>query len=152
MNVKDRLKIMDEIDAANKQHIEDWKKANKVRGILLDVANEQVKVITVDKDLKAYYKAINCRCIDIVRRRIGARSFEIICDDEGALVDNPKISAISKAGNGAIVGNLLIVGFDGYEDICSLTDAEIAYILPKIGVIHTLAFPNGYPILTRVDY
>lgn len=128
MNVKDKLKVMDEIDAANRWHVEDWKKRRKIKGILIDTIKGTAEVAEIDKDLDTYYKVLNCRCIDIARRTIGGRAFEIICDDEATLVKCPMPSAISPFGSVMLYGNLFVVGFDGKDDVESLTDKEIAHV------------------------
>lgn len=128
MNVKDKLKVMDEIDAANRRHVEDWKKRRKIKGVLIDTIKGTAEVAEIDKDLDTYYKVLNCRCIDIARRTIGGRAFEIICDDEATLVKYPMPSAISPFGSVMLYGNLFVVGFDGKDDVESLTDKEIAHV------------------------
>ena len=65
--------------------------------LLLDVKNREVKVVEPNT-LDDYYNLIGCRTIDIVRRWIGDVVVEIMIDDEGALVDNPKVSAIGVDG------------------------------------------------------
>ena len=65
--------------------------------LLLDVENKEIKMVEAN-GLDDYYELIGCRCIDIVRRTIGDVEVEIVLDDEGALVNQPKISAISPEG------------------------------------------------------
>lgn len=96
--------------------------------LLIDVENNKVKVVDVD-GLGDYYKYIGCRCIDIVNRKIGDKRFEIICDDEGLFVENPKTSAITQSGRPMLVGNLLIAGgevFDG--ELTPITANDVEYI------------------------
>lgn len=152
MNVKEKLEVMKEIDAANKQHVEDWKKDHQIKGVLIDVAQETATIATIDKELDSYYKVLGCRCIDITRRKIGRKRFEIICDDEGALTPQPKISAVSNAGETMLVGNIFIVGFNGVDDVRSLTDEEAEYVMSRVQKMYTLAYPDGYPMLTGCEY
>ena len=96
--------------------------------LFIDVENNKVKVVDVD-GLGDYYKYIGCRCIDIVNRKIGDKRFEIICDDEGLFVENPKTSAITESGRPILVGNLLIAGgevFDG--ELTPITANDVDYI------------------------
>lgn len=65
--------------------------------LLLDVYNNEVKMVEVN-GLDDYYKYIGCSCIDIVRRKIGDLTVEIVCDDEGTFVEHPKVSAIDVVG------------------------------------------------------
>lgn len=96
--------------------------------LLIDVNENKVKVVDVD-GLGDYYKYIGCRCIDIVNRKIGDKRFEIICDDEGLFVENPKTSAITQSGRPLLVGNLLIAGdtvIDG--ELTPITANDVDYI------------------------
>lgn len=130
----------------------------KITGILIDVVNETAKVTTIDKCLDAYYRILNCDCIDIVRRRIGANKrraahyYEIVCDDEALLKEDPKISAIDDLGRPMLCGNLFITKFDGVDDIASLEPADILrlreFILPQMTRNH----PKPYPMLHQCEY
>ena len=96
--------------------------------LLIDVENNKVKVVDVD-GLGDYYKHIGCRCIDIVNPKIGNKRFEIICDDEGLFVENPKTSAITQSGRPMLVGNLLIASgtvIDG--ELTPITANDVEYI------------------------
>lgn len=96
--------------------------------LLVDVKNCVVKPVDVN-GLNDYYDLIGCRCIDIVNRQIGKRRFEIICDDEGLLVDKPIMSAVSYMGEPMLMGNLLIAGGEVIDgDLTPITDVEIEYI------------------------
>lgn len=96
--------------------------------LLVDVKNCVVKPVDVN-GLDDYYDLIGCRCIDIVNRRIGKRRFEIICDDEGLLVDKPIMSAVSYMGEPMLMGNLLIAGGEVIDgELTPITDVEIEYI------------------------
>lgn len=48
-----------------------------------------LKYGVVCNGLSDYYREIGCDCIDITSRIIGGKPFDIICDDEGLLKDNP---------------------------------------------------------------
>ena len=53
-------------------------------GLLIDVEQSKVQIVTDASSLQDYYKLLNCDLIDIVRRRIGGRHYNIICDEEGS--------------------------------------------------------------------
>lgn len=154
MNIKDKLKVMDEIEAANRQHVEEWKNRRTIKGILIDTVNGSAEVVEIDKDLDAYYRVLNCRCIDIARRTIGGRAFEIICDDEATLVENPMPSAISPFGSVMLYGNLFVVRFDGKDDVESLTDEEIAHVKRNLILyrLRTDKEQKTYTALANVGY
>lgn len=124
----------------------------KIKGILIDVKNEKVETIEIDKTLKEYYRILNCDTIDITERKIGDNTYDIICDDEGLFKSKPKISAITKQSQPALVGNLFIVKFDGREDETSLDDEDIELIMKHIKTIYTNNSPQGYPMLTDLEY
>lgn len=93
--------------------------------------------IEVKGELKEYYDLIECSCIDIVSRRIGDTYFDIICDDEGLLKDNPRVSAIDTEGNVMLVGNLIFSHTDDDGETIGVTDEEIAMIRDKAGLAVT---------------
>ena len=127
---------------------------NKIKGILIDVENEKAECIEVESTLGEYYRILNCETIDIVRRKIGRKELNIICDDEGLLKDEPKISAIDNLGGVMLVGNLFIVSgiVDDNCDLVSLTNEETEYIMQRVQKMYTRNFPNGYPMLTQCEY
>lgn len=105
------------------------KGGDNMQMLLIDVKNNKIKPVDVN-GLDDYYKYIGCRCIDIVRRNIGGKYFEIIIDDEGWLVNHPIPSAIDKYGEVMLVGNLLIAGGDVVDgEFTGITDSEIIHIL-----------------------
>lgn len=121
--------------------------------LLLDVINNNVKFVDAD-GLDDYYKYIDCRCIDIVYRRIGDVYVNIICDDEGLLVDKPKVSAISIDGTPMLCGNLLIAGGEVTEDgeLTSITIEEAEMIMDNIIEITTSVYREPYCVITEMDY
>lgn len=128
---------------------------NKMQVIFLNVNDNQPPEIRVIKDrLQTYYDLIECSTIDIVRRKIGKRYFHIVCDDEGALVDRAKISAVSNLGEIRLVGNLVICS-DFVTDegnLVGLSDEEAEYIKERIEFLYTRQNPEGYYILTQCEY
>lgn len=155
MNIKDKLKVMEEVAEANRKHVEDWKRAQspKIKGVLID-PDGGATIVELDKKLDAYYKTLDCRCIDIVRRTIGGRMFDIICDDESLLVDEPCPSAISLLGEVMMCGKLFVVQFDGKDDVQSLSDEEIAHVLSNVVKLRMRKRSKTYTTtaLARVDY
>lgn len=123
-------------------------------GVLVDVENEEAKVIEIGGTLDEFYRALNCDTIDIVKRSIGRKHFNIICDDNGLFVDKPKISAIGDMGDIMLVGNLFIVSgqVDDEGNLVSLTNEETEYIMQRVQKMYTVNFPYGYPMLTQCDF
>ena len=128
---------------------------NKMQAIFLNVANNQPPEVRQIKDsLQTFYDLIECNTIDIVHRKIGKRYFNIVCDDEGALLDRAKISAISNLGEVRLVGNLVICAGDVTEngDLIGLTDDQAEYVKQHIEFLCTRQHPEGYYILTQCEY
>ena len=125
----------------------------KKKMLLIDVYNTKVDTVEVGC-LEDYYAALGCSCITIVRRRIDGKPFEIICDDEGLLVSNPKVSALDSALEGMLVGNLLIASGEVTEngDLTSIKDDELATVFKNIRRASTNAYPQPYHMVTNMSY
>ena len=121
--------------------------------LFLDVKNREVKIVEAN-DLEDYYSLIGCRTIDIVSRTIGDVKVEIILDDEGALVNNPHVSAIDIDGTPMLFGNLLVASGRVTEDgeLTELTQEEIDEIMDNIATITTSVYKEPYPVFVEMDY
>ena len=121
--------------------------------LLLDVENRGVKMVEAN-GLDDYYRLIGCRTIDIVSRTIGDVKVEIIIDDEGLLVNAPKVSAIDIDGTPMLCGNLLVASGRVTDDgeLTELTDAEVDEIMDNVATITTSVYKEPYPALVEVDY
>lgn len=130
-------------------------KVNEMQVIFLNVNdNKAPEKLNIKDDLQSYYNLLECNTIDIVRRKIGKRYFNIVCDDEGALLDRAKISAVSNLGDIRLVGNLIICAEDITEDgdLIGLTDDQAEYVKQHIEFLCTRQNPEGYYILTQCEY
>ena len=123
-----------------------------MKTLLLNVQEGYVKELDIKDDLKVFYDFIDCRSIDIVERKINRRWFDIICDDEGLLKDDPKISAIDSFGHPMLVGNLMFAHHDSKGNLKALTDDDIKYIKHFIWQMSTNLHPEPYPMLTHCEY
>ena len=121
--------------------------------LLLDVKNREVKMVEAN-ELDDYYRLIGCRTIDIVSRSIGDVRVEIVIDDEGALVDNPKVSAIDIDGTPMLFGNLLVASGRVTEDgeLTELTQEEVDEIMDNVATITTSVYKEPYPVFVEMDY
>mgnify|MGYP000965805405 CR=1 FL=1 len=123
-----------------------------MKAILIDVNEDKVKLVD-PKGLKDYYRLIGCHTVDIVCRRINGKYFNIICDDEGLLTENPKIAAIDKNRDPMLVGNLIIVGdVDDDGGLLGLNEEDVKLINANITTIRTMRYPKGYKVLANVEY
>ena len=100
--------------------------------LLIDVKNREVRMLEASS-LKEYYKLIGCDIIDIVQRKIAGKYYEIICDDEGLLVDAPILSAAwETTKKPALFGNLLIAGEAVDGELTSITTEDAKAITGSI--------------------
>ena len=121
--------------------------------LFLDVENRDVKMVEAN-GLDDYYRLIGCRCIDIIHRRIGDVEVEIVLDDEGLLVENPKPSAISVDGTPMLFGHLLIASGRVTDDgeLTELDQDEIDEIMAWcVATIATSVYKEPYPVFVEVD-
>ena len=122
--------------------------------MFIDVENRKVEMVEANT-LADYYKLIGCRTVDIVHRTIGDVEVEIVLDDEGFLVENPKPSGIDVTGTPALYGNLLIASGRVTDDgeLTELDQDELEALMTwYIATITTSVYKEPYPALVEVDY
>ena len=121
--------------------------------LMLDVVNKDVKMVEAN-GLADYYKLIGCDYVDIIHRWIGDVEVEIVLDDEGVLVENPKPSGISVDGTPVLFGNLLIASGRVTDDgeLTELTEEEVDEIMDNVATITTSVYTEPYPAFVEVDY
>ena len=121
--------------------------------LMLDVVNKDVKMVEANT-LADYHRLIGCNYVDIIHRRIGDVEVEIVLDDEGLLVENPKPSGISVDGTPMLFGNLLITSGRVTDDgeLTELTEEEVDEIMDNVATITTSVYKEPYPVFVEVDY
>lgn len=123
-----------------------------MRGLLLDVEHDEVKVVEAN-ELEDYYQLMSCNRIQIVERKIRGKYFEIVCDEEGLFQAEPKISAADSQGATMLVGSLIIYGEPGADgERRGLTDEDIAHLQNCIYKLPTIKNPVPHNILCYVEY
>ena len=100
--------------------------------------------------LSTYYDLINCRCIDIVTRKIGDRWLDLICDDEGLFNDHPRVSVLDLKGKPMIYGNVIITNSTKEGHQSTLTDEDIEQINDNL--VWIVDKDTLRPVLWRVGY
>lgn len=127
-----------------------------VKGVLLDIVNDDAKVVEFEPTLRSYYELLHCDMIEVNPRHIGCRInhrlFDIVSDEEGLFNEGNKISAINNLGKPMFVGSLLVVNRSEDGETASLTDEECRFVLGKIQKMYTSNHPEGYLMLTQCEY
>lgn len=125
-----------------------------LKAVLLDVYNEKVEIKDIEPELEEYYRLLDCTLVDIVTRKIGGKLFYIVCDEEGLYShgDDPRISALNGDYEPMLVGNLLVLGYSDDGEERGLEDEEVVHVMDHIRKIRTNHRPDGYKMLTDVDY
>ena len=121
--------------------------------LFLDVYNNTLETVEANR-LKDCYRLIGCRTIGIVRRKIGDIDVEIVIDDEGALINNPKPSSVDIFGEIALYGNLLVASGRVTDDgeLTELTQDEIDAIKENVAEVTTGFYKEPFKIFVEMDY
>ena len=120
-----------------------------MRGLL--IKGMEVKEVQAN-GLEDYYRLMEIDTIDIVARKINGKYYDIICDDEALLKENPMVTVIDVDKIPMIFGNIIVAGLgDETGEMTDLTDEDIVRIIDslRIGVLS-----NGIEraCLVNVDY
>lgn len=110
----------------------------KLRGVLVDTETATIKIVTVEDNLRAFYEALHCDCIDIVSRVIAGIPVDIICDDE-ALLKNTQLLSAATPGRSTdyIYGSILVVGrADEEGNLTSLSPEQARVVKAKSTTIY----------------
>ena len=115
--------------------------------VYLNIEKQELpKVIDIEDNLKVFYELIGCQYVDIVRRKIGDKQYDVICDDEGLFKEHPIISAVDNTYKPMFVGNLIISKSNDEGELIDLSENDIKQILR-----HTITYftmnRNTYPAL-----
>ena len=129
---------------------------NTIKAYYVDPITNTAEAREITDALDTFYELLHCDCVDIVSRevgRYGKRRYDIICDDEGLLKDDPYISAIDNNGRAMLVGSLLVVGeADDEGNITSLDDDDIKFLKMHTEYLSTYTHKAPYPMLVHVEY
>lgn len=101
----------------------------KIKVLLFNTAG-QFKILEVNAtNLNEYYDALECEILDIARRKVGGKYFDVFVDDMGLFKENPVVTAISPEGEPMLVGNLIFANHNGEGNTVSLTLTDIVMIM-----------------------
>lgn len=85
-------------------------------------------------DLSTFRDPIGCQVFDIANRQIGDVRYDIFCDDEGLLTEEPLVTAVEADGTPMLVGNLIFARHDVEGNTVDLTEDDIHNIIAHGGV------------------
>ena len=156
MDIKRELEVMQEVEAANKRYVEEYlAEEDGILAVFVDVYGQKiVRPIRIANDGEAFREKIGCRVLEMPFRWIGGKPFVLIADEEGTYHDDCRVSA--RNGDEIItVGNLLVVAFNGEDDIRGLTRGEADHVMAHVAQLietDTFGFVDQWQVLTDVTY
>lgn len=105
----------------------------KIKVLYLNVQeNKPPEVLEIEDDNHVFYKLIGYDGMDITRRFISGKWYQIICDDCGRLRPRAKLALCDSAVENPIAGNIIITGTaDRFGELTSLTDADVEAICDR---------------------
>ena len=118
-----------------------------MKTLLLDVYGGHYQMTDVKDELDDFYSKLGCSCIDIVNLKIGGKSFDVMCDDEGLFRENPRVSAATSDGYAVLVGNLMFFHHDSQGELLGIDDSEIVHILKNVAWAKAPDEDGGYPVV-----
>lgn len=120
--------------------------------LLIDTDSLFPQIIETEGGLAEWYRLLKCDLIDITERQVAGRYYDIICDDEGLLKDGAKVSALDSAQSPQLVGNLIFCNHDDEGNETTLTDEDIARLLPNAVILSTPDGLQKWVAMSHVDF
>ena len=100
-----------------------------MRSYLIDTKSGTHREVDHPDDLRAFYETLDCETIDIVTRTLGGVKYDIVCDDEALLTENPIPSAINaKRDEVMLYGSILFFHNDGEGNLAPITEDDVRNI------------------------
>lgn len=126
-----------------------------IKVALLNPIKNSFNVIDIDENsLDDLYYNLECEYIDIVVRNVGGRQFDIVCDDEGLLKENPAVSAVDSKYNRMLVGNLIFAHHDSNGNLTGISLEEVEHLEENLSwcLIQVGAISRVVLIMNNVEY
>lgn len=108
---------------------------------------KEIKEIEFTDSLDEMYRLIDCRCIDIIQRKIGGKYYTIVVDDEGLFKELPRPSAIGDEGDVMLVGNLIITSGAHGEHLKGITTKDVDNIIDNAFMAYNLKTNTSFPVI-----
>lgn len=120
-----------------------------MKGYLIDVENDKARTVEIEDNdhLGQFYKLIGCDCIDIAVRKVGGKPYNIVLDDEGLLVAEPKFSAIDGSMRAMLAGNIILFGMAEDMDLADIGESDIANIRENIYELFDFDTMSTHPVV-----
>jgi hypothetical protein len=120
--------------------------------LIFDEKKQELIEKDIENELDTFYEIIGCRCIDIPRRKVGGKYFDIIVDDEGLLKSNPICTGVdAKSMDCMLFGTLIFTNTDDEGNTVSLSDEDISLIQSE--VMHGLNMQTFEPVcVVKMEY
>lgn len=110
-----------------------------IKGVLVNTQTNEIKPYSFEyeetKFLPNIYELLGCECIDIVSRKFGEHTLDIICDDEGLLKEDQSPSIFTFNRHNLVeqlVGNVFICSSNDEGESISLTEEQVQSVLASI--------------------
>lgn len=126
----------------------------KINVAVFDVTDGDLKPITINKSdgLDEYYHYLQCDTFDIVEREVDGVVFDIFCDDEGLLKDNPVVSAVDTALRPMLCGNLIFTHHDQFGDTTGITQEDFDLLKNHLTLARDNHTGEVQLVLWGIDY
>lgn len=124
-----------------------------MKGLLFDAETNEFRTLETNNDnLQAWYDAIGCRCIDIIRRKVGKMDFEVVIDDEGWLLDRPVPTTFDMtSGRPMLAGTIIFYGgVDAEGNLTDITDEGVKTI--KSNLVSAVFTDGTVKTLIKMGY
>lgn len=120
-----------------------------MKGYLIDVENDRSEVVEIaDHDhLGQFYRLIGCDCIDIAVRKVGCKPYNIVLDDEGLLVADPKFSAIDSGMHAMLAGNIILFGIGEDYDLTDIDEKDVENITGNMYKVFDFDTMTTHPVV-----
>lgn len=103
-----------------------------MKGFVIDTEKGISGEVDFEDKLDNLYGLLNCDCIDIAVRYVDGKEFDVICDDEGLLKDNPIPSAVDKNLNVMFCGSILFAHHDDEGNFTGLSEDDVKLLNSKV--------------------
>jgi hypothetical protein len=106
-----------------------------IKSVFVDTRGQYNTIEEVDlayKGIYTLYKYLNCSTFTVATRKIGESTYDVYCDDEALLKQDPVVAMASEDLSEMLFGNCLILRHDDDGNVAPLTDEDVSDIMDNI--------------------